>query len=294
MINIKQWKFKSDDIKTHMEEQYFYNSIDNEYKKLYNNTLPTKYILTNGANGEFKSGGAGTNSAITELGKQVNNNENLFFYQNNINLIFNSCDEDIPILKNIIDNDNQKIKFIDEYYCAGSVFLSNPLETDENKDKTIYEKKIKVFHIKGINWKLVDNKNIEKNSIDLVKAYYKSILDYFFDKENDDEVLHLVQTPGAIFGGTKHTTKGLFNAIKDKFNEINKKNISFKNNKLLTVDIDNYNYLSYIDDIIKKINKTEKHTNNKTKFNKTKKNKKTSGITLEILKKIKEKICNNV
>ena len=282
MINLQVLKYEPQNLKTQFNKKEYYDFIDSKYNKLFKKT-PTKYILTNGANVNFVSGMGGTNNAITELGKKINN-ENLFFNHNNIELKFNSCDsqyndlyEDKLIIKTIIQNDNQKIKFNNESYCAGSVFLSEPFKLDENKDKTIYGKKIKVFHIKGINWNDVENKNKnnEKYSILLVKTYYKSILDYFFNENNDDEVLHLVQTPGMLFGGTYHTTLGLINAIKDKLTEIDEKNINITNNKLLTVDVDfekqiddkdGGNMLNNLENLVETINKKVKPTLNNKKL----------------------------
>jgi hypothetical protein len=292
MINIKPLKYDLNDNKTHMEKENFYNSIDEDFKTLFNkNTPPTKYILTNGANKEFTSGLGGTNKAITELGKKINNTE-LFFNHDNIKLFFDSNDidlEDTPIIKKIIENENQKINFKDEKKLAGSVFLSEPFKLDKNKNKKIYSKKIKVFHINGINWKNAKKEN-EKNSNEFVEAYYKSILDYFFNEKNDDEVLHLIQTPGFYFGGTYYTTLALIKAIKEKFIKINEKNIKFQNNKLLTIDIDftknigeetGEDLLYDLDILIKKINTKLPKKNNTKKNNKeikktnyTKKNKK--------------------
>jgi hypothetical protein len=223
-IEVKYLKYKGGDPKTDIFNSKFYEQFSDF----------TNFYLTNGVNQEVRPGGSGTNQAISNIGEAVSENRDAkhFFDRKNIGTVYNSqynelryIDGDPAIVSNLSGNDKyfhiiadekQKIKTSDALnnMYAGSVLFVN--------NKGLYHKKNiqGVYHIKGINWTLLDKKH-EPDTIPLVKTYYLRILQDMLGRavanKYDNIAIHLASVPGAIYQGTR-TCEGLLGAV-DEFSK---------------------------------------------------------------------------
>ena len=170
-------------------------------------------MLTNGANTNLNSDGSGTTGGLREL-----NDKNFF---TTCELLYQPSDEIISSLGGIPVQNNQLIKpqcintASSASFPAGTVFKNDNVLKLSEKFAGVTTVVKGVYHIKGINWKLV---SIEENklerqieNINFVKEYYSKILDDFYEKGTD--VLFLAQIPGYFFQGEQGTELGLVQAV---------------------------------------------------------------------------------
>ena len=201
-------------------DEFYKNKRFNGYKNIY---------LSNGANETLSNDGSGTTAAINKLSKK--------FFTNCINIY-----EPNKTDYRDIDTSNQTITYNGQEYLPGSVFLSDP-------NVHIIKNKITikgVYHIKGWNFKndkLHDKLHDETQNIPFVKNYYTKILEHF-TLNNQNTILHLVQTPGELYDGTIITMNAMHDAIIEyiqaNYNKL------YSNNLLISVDIDKDEIEKYI------------------------------------------------
>lgn len=122
------------------------------------------------------------------------------------------------VLNNYIQDqkiNNDKIAEADKY--PGTTFyINNNVNVKFNNEYNIGG----VYHIKGWNHKLSKPKYDVENNEDykiVVTAYYIAIMDHFFknieNKKDKMSILHLIQCPGFLFGGTKITGDIFINTV---------------------------------------------------------------------------------
>ena len=164
-------------------------------------------LLTNGANINLSSSGSGTTAGLTNLSEK-------FF--KSCELIFQPGERLIKSMENIPSYNSQIITPScitgePKSFPAGTVFKNNHTQSFPGLNVTIKG----VYHIKGIDWKLVNQKKLERGTANMnfVNVYYTTILRDF--NESDANVLYLAQIPGEHFLGQQGTLHGLVNAVSD-------------------------------------------------------------------------------
>jgi hypothetical protein len=177
----------------------FYNKFDPENK--------STFAILNGANVNLDGNGIGTTGAINTLNKK-------FFIHSNISEIFNPMNPPFEYIdhisnemKTIINDPSQQIKYKTQKYSACSVF--NSYDNDHNKVKLIY-------HIKGVDLRLVNKKKIEPKIQTIIEMYYLIILNDFNEEKPlypNLDIIYMPIIPGDIFGGTEITEITLIETV---------------------------------------------------------------------------------
>jgi len=191
VITLCYIKFNKSDNSTYFEKEDYYTRLENNNRN--------SFILTNGANQYMNGSGRGTTEAINKT------NPNLF--ENITEIIYNPV-ADINY-DEIINNPKQMLLIGKP---AGTVYFKGDVtQTGRYKDK------IKgVYHVKGVKineYEKLDQPNIEQKIKPLVKKYYTAILTDFSSRT--EEVIHLAQIPGELFGGTKITSIVMIEAVNE-------------------------------------------------------------------------------
>jgi endonuclease/exonuclease/phosphatase family metal-dependent hydrolase len=234
------WKTEA---KFNMQHPDFYTTL---IAKANNKMENTRFYLTNGTNYLLEHGWAGTNSAITAISDDffiVKNYQPIYHigHLGNKKFLFDRAGKDLLTTNTELDKlirDNS-LKFVEATKYTGATFyipsdenfkwnteLSWPVGQSETKIKTNFKQyNIQgVYHLKGWAFrqekyyvndngtKLLIEESIEYKK--LVTAYYKAILDHFFEfvkneKAGTMSILHLCQVPGEQFRATD-ITKNLF------------------------------------------------------------------------------------
>lgn len=198
-----------------------------------------RFVLTNGANVFANSSGGGTTLALRTLGQRWGGagNDNVLFPSNEPNaqpvIVIHNSDADAahlgPNVKSVMNRITQKMTVQGVPYSPGSVIytpasLSKKITTKDRAGnvKSLAPEIVGVYHVKGIEWNAVHNGGVadteRKESAELVKRYYGSILESFedFSGDNPPEVLYLAMIPGGNYGGSKETMDGMLAAV-DQF-----------------------------------------------------------------------------
>lgn len=193
-------------------------------KDFYN--LPGIYYLLNGTNKNISSAGSGTTGAISKISDKLFNHKRFELVYDSNTLV--GLDQQI---KQIISSSEQRISSTDVISngkYAGSVFFIDSSQANIKQYNNLIGG---VYHINGIDWKNVQNKqqNIKDLSIPLIYKYYDQVLKHFinFSKNNPlvQHNIHLAKIPGDLFYGGDETYKGMIQAILNNESEINKNNV---------------------------------------------------------------------
>jgi hypothetical protein len=225
-INLVYNKFVKGKDTTNISSKEFYNNLKSQTKS----TTDLCVYLTNGTNKRLDNGGSGTTLGFQILSDtpSVGN----LFDVSGAKIVFDSSanpfekkDEILATLSHsdqIWDNSNKSDpakspKPIPDPYngmYAGSVIRVNVTGTTEFPVCGGY-------HINGIKLDMDKRKEVETNSVGLVKAYYTAIMNDFFTLATATPssvkhyVLHLAQIPGDLYGGTEITGNAFHTAVTD-------------------------------------------------------------------------------
>jgi len=197
--------YNINDQKTHMESKSFYDNLINHFKLDKNNI---NFILTNGANEYINNIGSGTTRAINI----INNNKCGLF--DNLKRLYD------------IKKVEKQFDFFNKYELKNQIVINKKYYGDH--PGTIYCAKskckkfgnnieyniIQVYHIKSINLNILPN-NIEnisdyKNHLKLV---YTILLNDLIKIKQNPIIIHIVQTPGYNYGGSKLTAQIIYNIL---------------------------------------------------------------------------------
>lgn len=257
--NLKDFDFKKYLIKnryndknneTKIEREEFYENLIKKIKSEYSKKQIFFY-LTNGANKDLKPKRSGSNKAITAINKD-------FFNWAKYKKIF--CSEEYTSLGNSEYQKKYQQITPKQFNCdnAGSVFY---IEIKDKKHEGYSHNIPGVYHINGWDHNsssLNEIKDVEdkEDYKKLVSSYYIAILDHFFDKIYNTKkfsILHLIQTPGKLYGGGPKTTKIFINTVCGYlFLKINK----YDPNKFrISIDYEgnyniNYDDIKYLENLI--------------------------------------------
>lgn len=179
-----------------------------------------KIMLSNGANNLLYEGGGGTTAGLNTLGG------NLFFstwsevyIPSDDQLQFHGLSFKNPGLRMTPTYSNDSNKS----FPPGTV-----LKTVLPADKFVTKGSTKIvgaYHINGINWKNVGERETYEPSVDNIRftyKYFSALLEDFL--ETDADALYLAQIPGFYYSGGKGTLQGLCKAVFEKRQTIQEKN----------------------------------------------------------------------
>jgi len=210
LITVKYIKFDKSDNSTHFDEKEYYDRAENKDKKT--------FILTNGANERVDENGGGTTAAIQKI------NPDLFPHLDNKNIdkiaIYTPESGALEgIFNETFNNATQKVVTKDgATRPAGTVFFNE--SKDPNPSNDISTKVKGVYHIKGLDLNRLRAEYPEFETSPLykriVKEYYKQILINFSTRT--EEVIHLAQIPGGLYGGTPVTGNYMVEAVNEFVN----------------------------------------------------------------------------
>jgi len=204
-------KFTKDGSDTDFDDIKYYDKYVTNDKKNDDN----KVVLTNGANQNILCSGWGTSGALQKIFNTVSN-ANKFCLKKNMTNIYNPDDILFTGKKHIKGTKDLDIN--GTKYTLGSVFYENNTNTSSNNLSNYIEG---CYHIRGYQ---IRDTDLEKEFSPIVEKYYGAILEDFA-KNKRAAVLHLVQSPGGLYGGTDITRYAMLSAIK-KFKTKYEKDIS--------------------------------------------------------------------
>lgn len=225
-INLVYNKFVKGNDTTNISSEKFYTNLQTQ-----TSASDLCVYLTNGTNKELNDGGGGTTKGFQILSATLGVGN--LFDVSGAPIVFDSktteFDKKIEILDTIKASDqiwdnSDKSKPTDPKppipppgngMYAGSVIRVN-----------VFGKNAKFpvcggYHINGIKLDMDKRKEVETNSVGLVKAYYTAIMNDFFTLATATPssvkhyVLHLAQIPGDLYGGTEITGNAFHTAVTD-------------------------------------------------------------------------------
>jgi hypothetical protein len=182
-----------------------------------------KIMLSNGANKRLHQGGGGTTGGLNSLGGEE---PNLFFstwsevyIPSDDTLIFHGLSfKDLGLrMTPTYSNDSNKS------FPPGTV-----LKTVLPADKFVTKGSTQIvgaYHINGINWASVSERETYEPSVDNILftyKYFRALLQDFIDS-TDADVLYLAQIPGYLYQGGKGTLQGLCKAVSEYSNLMQRK-----------------------------------------------------------------------
>jgi hypothetical protein len=224
VINIP---FKNDDVSTHFDEQAYYN------RQEFNSKNANYFVLTNGANKNFSSVGAGTTGAIATLGKTYAKNADYLFCKEKAKVIYSYNPKDVVSFQ-LKDKYKEALESLKGNFNGTPVYPGYTVyckeETGQIRVDPGNNKSLKyvtgVYHIYGLNMRdlRVDVGNrdeFEKIMSGLAYNYTTKILEHFDNKDVYGNVIHISQIPGENFKGTDITKIAIDTAI-NKFEPKNK------------------------------------------------------------------------
>jgi len=203
---IRAIPFDPSDPKTHSDDEEYYNS----------NNHGGDVYLTNGTNKFFSIGGGGTNAAVSCICPEAFDTENR-------TLIYKPDATSSPageLLDSydqlMIHRDTEGREIMDP---VGTVYYSR-IESDQFK-------RVKgVYHINGLAWNFrigtEDNREMMQG---VIAGYYQGIIRDFLGRSRSGDILHLVRSPGNIYGDRGETTIGILKALKPLIPEVIRKQV---------------------------------------------------------------------
>lgn len=220
-INLVYNKFVSNNSATNISKKEFYNKLKDQTKVKSVSDLCV--YLTNGTNKKLNNDGDGTTAAFKTLSDDKVGD---LFDVTHATTVFDSSLKkfgDKSKIEATIKDSAQVWKNASKYdrMYAGSVIRVNV--AGSNPAFPVCGG----YHINGIEINIVsDKKNVETDSVGLVKAYYTAIMDDFFTlamatpsssgtSSGKHHVLHLAQIPGNLYGGTEITGNAFHTAVTD-------------------------------------------------------------------------------